>query len=130
MGYLKLFIFGTCRGFQRKMVQSMNMAAKVPHFHYVEDINCDALVELKQSLQNNNSDPSIKFTFLPVLIKSLSVAMSKFPLLNSCFKEDSLEVILKGMAIVSFCLANSFDNSTAYIIYLRALFFPFPFPSF
>lgn len=78
------------------MVQSMSMAAKVPHFHYVEDINCDALVKLKTAFQHNNSDPNVKHTFLPVLIKSLSVALSKFPSINSCFNEDSLEVILKG----------------------------------
>ncbi|PQQ00224.1 hypothetical protein Pyn_26568 [Prunus yedoensis var. nudiflora] len=41
----------TLRGFQRRMVKSMSMAAKVPHFHYVEEIKCDALVELKQSFQ-------------------------------------------------------------------------------
>uniref|UniRef100_A0A3N7FG38 Dihydrolipoamide acetyltransferase component of pyruvate dehydrogenase complex n=1 Tax=Populus trichocarpa TaxID=3694 RepID=A0A3N7FG38_POPTR len=39
------------RGFQRAMVKTMSMAAKVPHFHYVEEINCDALVELKESFQ-------------------------------------------------------------------------------
>lgn len=79
------------------MVQSMSMAAKVPHFYYVEEINCNALVELKESLQNNNSEPNVKYTFLPLLIKSLSVALSKYPTLNSCFNEESLEVILKGL---------------------------------
>lgn len=92
-----LLILGSFRGFQRKMVQSMSMAAKVPHFHYVEEINCNALVELKNSFQNNNSDTNVKYTFLPLMIKSLSMAMSKFPLVNSCFVEDSLEVILKGL---------------------------------
>lgn len=79
------------------MVQSMSLAARVPHFHYVEDINCDALVELKQSFQHHNSDPNVKYTFLPVLIKTLSEALSKFPTVNSCFNEESLEVILKGV---------------------------------
>lgn len=79
------------------MVQSMSMAAKVPHFHYVEEINCNALVELKESFQNNNSDPNVKYTFLPLLIKSLSMALTKYPSMNSCFIEESLEVILKGL---------------------------------
>lgn len=78
------------------MVKSMTSAAKIPHFHYVEEINCDALVELKSSFQNENSDPDIKFTFLPILIKSLSMAMSKYPWLNSRFSEELNEVILKG----------------------------------
>lgn len=83
------------------MVKSMSMAAKVPHFYYLEEINCDALVELKTSFQENNTDPSIKHTFLPLLIKSLSMSLSKYPLMNSCFTEESLEVTLKGMCFSS-----------------------------
>jgi len=94
-----LFFF--FRGFQRTMVKTMSMAAKVPHFHYVEEINCDALVELKESFQNNNTEPGVKHTFLPSLIKSLSVAISKYPWINSRFNEDSMEVILKGLLIYS-----------------------------
>lgn len=80
------------------MVKSMTLAAKIPHFHYVEEINCDALVELKSSFQKENSDPDIKFTFLPILIKSLSRAMSKFPWMNSRFNEELNEVVLKGQS--------------------------------
>jgi 2-oxoisovalerate dehydrogenase E2 component (dihydrolipoyl transacylase) len=54
-------------------------------------------LELKKSFQDNNSDPDVKHTFLPSLIKSLSMALSKYPLMNSCFNELSLEVNLKGM---------------------------------
>lgn len=78
------------------MVKSMSLAAKIPHFHYVEEINCDGIVELKTSFQNENSDPEVKHTFLPVLIKSLSMALSKYPWLNSSFSEELNEVTLKG----------------------------------
>lgn len=93
----KLIMLDSFRGFQRAMVKTMSMAAKIPHFHYVEEINCDYLVKLKASFQKNNSDPNIKHTFLPLLIKLLSMAMSKYPFMNSCFNEESLEVILKGL---------------------------------
>lgn len=83
------------------MVKSMTLAAKVPHFHYLEEINCDALVELKASFQNENKDHNIKHTFLPFLIKSLSMALSKYPLLNSSFIEETNEVIFKGMQTLS-----------------------------
>lgn len=78
------------------MVKSMSLAAKIPHFHYVEEISCDGIVELKTSFQNENSDPEVKHTFLPVLIKSLSMALSKYPQLNSSFSEELNEVTLKG----------------------------------
>lgn len=96
------------RGFQRSMVKSMTMAAKVPHFHYLEEINCDALVELKASFQNENTDQDVKHTFLPFLIKSLSMALSKYPLLNSSFVEESNEVILKGSHNIGVAMATSY----------------------
>ncbi|XP_059647689.1 lipoamide acyltransferase component of branched-chain alpha-keto acid dehydrogenase complex, mitochondrial [Cornus florida] len=94
------------RGFQRTMVKSMTLAAKIPHFYYVEEINCDTLVELKASFQSENSDPDVKYTFLPILIKSLSVALSKYPLLNSCFNEELHEVTLKGSHNIGIAMAT------------------------
>ncbi|KAK8511286.1 hypothetical protein V6N13_013703 [Hibiscus sabdariffa] len=96
------------RGFQRTMVKTMSMAAKVPHFHYVEEIDCDALAELKASFQTNNSEPGIKFTFLPILIKSLSMALNKYPMVNSCFNEESVEVILRGSHNIGIAMATPF----------------------
>lgn len=96
------------RGFQRAMVKSMTMAARVPHFHYVEEIHCGALVELKTSFQNNNPDPSIKHTFLPFLVKSLSMALGKYPLLNGCFNEDKYEIILKGSHNIGIAMATPY----------------------
>ncbi|XP_072974922.1 lipoamide acyltransferase component of branched-chain alpha-keto acid dehydrogenase complex, mitochondrial [Typha angustifolia] len=96
------------RGFQRSMVKSMSLAAKVPHFHYLEEINCDALVELKASFQNNNTDQNVKHTFLPFLIKSLSMALNKYPLLNSSFNEETNEVILKGCHNIGVAMATPY----------------------
>lgn len=78
------------------MVRSMTMAAKVPHFHYVEEIYFDALVELKAAFQTTNKDQNVKHTYLPFLIKSLSMALNKYPLLNSSFNDETNEIILKG----------------------------------
>lgn len=81
------------------MVKSMSLAAKIPHFHYIEEINFDALVKLKEAFQKENTDSDIKHTYLPFLIKSLSVALGRHPLLNSSFIEETNEVILKGIRL-------------------------------
>ncbi|XP_060197747.1 lipoamide acyltransferase component of branched-chain alpha-keto acid dehydrogenase complex, mitochondrial isoform X1 [Lycium barbarum] len=94
------------RGYQRAMVKSMTLAAKIPHFYYVEEMNCGALVDLKTSFQNENSDPEIKHTFLPVLIKSLSMTLTAHPMLNSRFNEESYEVILKGSHNIGIAMAT------------------------
>ncbi|PKA58417.1 Lipoamide acyltransferase component of branched-chain alpha-keto acid dehydrogenase complex, mitochondrial [Apostasia shenzhenica] len=94
------------RGFQRSMVKSMTMAAKVPHFYYSEEINCDALVELKATFQEENSEKDVKHTFMPFLIKSLSMALNKYPLMNSSFNEEANEFILKGCHNVGVAMAT------------------------
>lgn len=96
------------RGFNRAMVKSMTLAAKVPHFYYLEELNCNALVELKAAFQNDNSDPSVKHSFLPFLIKSLSMALSKYPILNGSFLEESYEVILKGSHNIGVAMATDY----------------------
>lgn len=109
------------RGFQRTMVKTMTMAAKVPHFHYVDEINCNALLELKASFQDNNSDPDVKHTFLPLLIKSLSMALSKYPWMNSCFNESSLEVTLKGSHNIGIAMATPYGLVVPNIKHVQSL---------
>ncbi|XP_076883688.1 lipoamide acyltransferase component of branched-chain alpha-keto acid dehydrogenase complex, mitochondrial-like [Bidens hawaiensis] len=96
----------TLRAYQRAMVKSMTAAARVPHFHYVEEINCDSLIDLKSAFQKENTDPKIKFTFLPVLIKSLSMALTTHPLVNSTFNLDTYEVTLKGSHNIGIAMAT------------------------
>ncbi|XP_025642288.1 lipoamide acyltransferase component of branched-chain alpha-keto acid dehydrogenase complex, mitochondrial isoform X1 [Arachis hypogaea] len=86
----------------------MSLAAKVPHFHYVDEIKCNALVELKTAFQKNNPYPDVKHTFLPILVKSLSMALTKYPSLNSCFKEDLMEVIFKGLSLKHYRLNSRY----------------------
>lgn len=93
------------RGFHRAMVKTMTLASKIPHFYFVEEINCDALVTLKAFFQKY-SDPDVKHTSLPILIKSLSMALKKYPLLNSRFHEESYEVTLKGSHNVGIAMAT------------------------
>ncbi|KAH0469537.1 hypothetical protein IEQ34_001095 [Dendrobium chrysotoxum] len=99
------------RGFQRSMVKSMTVAAKVPHFYFMEEVKCNALVELKATLQKENTDHDVKHTFLPFLIKSLSMALNKYPLMNSSFSEESNEIILKViLTVINFLLVLGCHN--------------------
>ncbi|CAM0881083.1 unnamed protein product [Alopecurus aequalis] len=109
------------RGYQRTMVKSMSLAAKVPHFHYLEEINCDALVELKALFQRENKDQNIKHTFLPFLIKSLSMALCKYPLLNSSFIEETNEVIFKGSHNIGVAMATAHGLVVPYIKKVQSL---------
>ncbi|KAJ7551692.1 hypothetical protein O6H91_06G024900 [Diphasiastrum complanatum] len=84
------------RGLRRAMVKTMTAAAMVPHFHYMEEVNMDALVRLRTSLKNVALERNIKLTYLPFLIKALSVALYKHPVVNSTVNEDVSEIRCKA----------------------------------
>lgn len=95
------------RGFQRAMAKTMSIAAKVPHFHYLEEINVDSLAELKTAFQDATAGQSVKHTYLPFLIKSLSFALMEYPSMNSVFNEDAYEMICKGSHNIGVAMATT-----------------------
>lgn len=95
------------RGFQRAMAKSMSIAAKVPHFHYLEEINVDSLAELKTAFQDATAGQGVKHTYLPFLIKSLSFALMEYPSMNSVFNEDAYEMICKGSHNIGVAMATT-----------------------
>eukprot|EP00249_Psilotum_nudum_P011632 c23290_g1_i1 orf=482-2101(+) len=94
------------RGYQRIMVKTMTAAAAIPHFHFMEEFNVDALVELKKSLNDICAEQGVKLTYLPFVIKSLSVALTKYPLLNSTCNEDASEICCRGAHNVGVAMAT------------------------
>ncbi|CAK9264334.1 unnamed protein product [Sphagnum jensenii] len=97
------------RGFRRAMANAMTAAVKVPHFHYMEEMDVDALVELKNTLSTSIPlPPGVKLTYLPFLIKSLSAALLKHPIMNSTVNEDVTEIRVKASHNIGVAMATSF----------------------
>jgi len=79
------------RGYARAMVKSMTEASRVPHFYFCDDLCMDRLVALRTRLK---ADPRhARLTYLPFLIKALSLAMSEYPALNSQLSGDGSEIV-------------------------------------
>jgi len=88
---------GDGRGHRRAMAKAMAAAAAVPHFFYVEEIVMDKLTEIKRSLnQEVPLEAGVKLTHLPFLIKSLSMTLKKFPVINSTVAEAVTEIQGRG----------------------------------
>ena len=67
---------------QLGMFRSMTASLQIPHFLYTEDVNLTSLSTLRKTL-NRDSSPAEKLTFLPFIVKSLSLTLQHHPLLNS-----------------------------------------------
>jgi len=70
-------------GMQKAMVKSMNAANQVPHFGYSDECVVDGLVEIRNQLKQAAADRGIKLSYMPFMIKAVSLALTDFPILNA-----------------------------------------------
>jgi len=79
------------RGYNRLMVKSMTTSLQVPHMVYADEININALTEVRDSLRPLATDMGIhKLTYLPFFIKASSLAIIKYPVLNSTIDAEEM----------------------------------------
>ena len=73
---------------QTQMFKTMTRSLSIPHFLYADELDITALSLLRKRL-NHDYTPSVvrnsppKFSYLPFIIKALSLALLDFPLLNA-----------------------------------------------
>ena len=82
------------RGITRLMVTSMKAALQVPHFGYNDEVDMSQLVQLKPALAELTEEKRI--SYMPVMLKAASIALSEFPVLNSSISSDEQEQIFHG----------------------------------
>jgi 2-oxoacid dehydrogenases acyltransferase (catalytic domain) len=74
------------------MVRSMTLSHAVPHFHYSDEVRLGALMALRSRLKADAALHGVKLTYLPFIIKAISVALREYPIINSSISEDGSTV--------------------------------------
>jgi 2-oxoisovalerate dehydrogenase E2 component (dihydrolipoyl transacylase) len=80
---------------QNQMFKSMTRSLNIPHFLYTDEIDFSSLVELRARLNKvlakspaTEGQPG-KLSYLPFIIKAVSLALYQFPILNARVDVDS-----------------------------------------
>ena len=95
------------RGVMRQMVKSMNASLKIPHFGYQDEVCMDKAAAFRSSLRPLAEAQGVKFTYLPLMLKAASLALLRFPILNSSLSEDEKEVIYHSSHEIGVAMATS-----------------------
>ncbi|CAG5114171.1 Oidioi.mRNA.OKI2018_I69.chr2.g8238.t1.cds [Oikopleura dioica] len=77
----------------KAMQKSMTEALKIPHFGYNEEYDVTNLVELRKILKPLAAEYGIKLSYMPFIIKAVSLALSESPILNSSLSPDGTQII-------------------------------------
>jgi 2-oxoisovalerate dehydrogenase E2 component (dihydrolipoyl transacylase) len=85
------------RGMQAAMARQMQDAVStIPHFTVSDEIEMDALIAARKMLKPEFEKLGVKLSFMPFIIKALSLAMTQFPVINSRVNEDCTELTYLG----------------------------------
>jgi 2-oxoisovalerate dehydrogenase E2 component (dihydrolipoyl transacylase) len=73
---------------QSQMFKSMSRSLTIPHFLYADEVDFSSLCELRSRLnkvlsKSPGDDVVAKLSYLPFIIKAVSMALYKFPILNA-----------------------------------------------
>ena len=74
---------------QAIMFKTMTQSLSVPHFLFTDDVDLTALDALRARLNAFSSFTSPKLTYLPFILKAVSLSLQSFPLLNACLSTSS-----------------------------------------
>jgi 2-oxoisovalerate dehydrogenase E2 component (dihydrolipoyl transacylase) len=86
------------RGIQRIMVKTMTAALQVPHLTYSDDIQFNEVMKLRQALNDSMSkraatqESPAKISYLPIMIKAISLSLMQYPSLNATVNADASEL--------------------------------------
>ena len=80
-------------GLQRIMVQTMTTANAIPHFTFGDEVSVDSLAQLRESLKPLMTAQGVKLSFMPFLIKALSLTLRSYPQLNAHTNADCTQLV-------------------------------------
>lgn len=83
------------KGVPKVMFKTMTEALKIPHFMYSEDIDMTKLIQVRNDCKDQALARGIKLSYMPFFIKAASVALHKYPILNSSIDVEHESIIYK-----------------------------------
>ncbi|KAM7349051.1 dihydrolipoamide branched chain transacylase E2 isoform 2-T2 [Cochliomyia hominivorax] len=90
------------KGVRKAMLKSMIECLKIPHFAYSDEVDMTNLMAFRDQLNEVAKENGIpKLTFMPFCIKAASIALTKYPILNSSLDLETESIIYKGAHNIS-----------------------------
>lgn len=87
------------------MYKTMTLSLKIPHFTYSDEVDVTELVKVREQLKLLTQSQGIKLSFMPFFIKAASLALTKYPILNSSMDEATESIIYKSTHNISIAMA-------------------------
>jgi pyruvate dehydrogenase E2 component (dihydrolipoamide acetyltransferase)/2-oxoisovalerate dehydrogenase E2 component (dihydrolipoyl transacylase) len=68
--------------------------AHIPHFSYFEQVDATRLIQLRGNVKRQADNEGLQVTYVPFILRALSLCITKYPLLNSSYAETEQKIIV------------------------------------
>jgi 2-oxoisovalerate dehydrogenase E2 component (dihydrolipoyl transacylase) len=83
-------------GIQKVMVKTMTAAASIPTLGFSDEICVDNLIALRKRVTEKAKASGVKLSYFAFIIKAMSLALNKYPMLNAHVNADCSVITQKG----------------------------------
>ncbi|CAN8009897.1 unnamed protein product, partial [Ixodes pacificus] len=83
------------KGIRKAMARTTTQSLAIPHFGYCDEIDVTRLVQLRPLLKPFAESRGVRLSFMPFLVKALSVALHEYPDLNAHFDDKAENLTIK-----------------------------------
>ncbi|MCC6276785.1 MAG: 2-oxo acid dehydrogenase subunit E2 [Oligoflexia bacterium] len=84
------------RGIRRKIAENLQRSKQIiPHFTHTDEIDVTDLVVWRTLMKDEAAARGVKLTYLPFIIKAVSVTMREFPQFNASIDDAASEIVYK-----------------------------------
>lgn len=96
-------------GIRQLMAKKMAESKKeIPHFSYFEQVDATRLVKLKDRFKEEAVKEGVSVTFMPFIIKALSMAIKQYPEANSTLNTEKNCLILHKEQHIGIAMSTSY----------------------
>ena len=81
---------------QKTMVKSMNAALQIPHFGYSDEVELNELIQVRKHLKGVAESRGVKLSYMPFILKAASMALLRYPMLNSHVDAEATAMTYKA----------------------------------
>ncbi|XP_063434792.1 lipoamide acyltransferase component of branched-chain alpha-keto acid dehydrogenase complex, mitochondrial-like [Mytilus trossulus] len=85
------------KGMRKAMVKTMTEANNIPTFGYDDEFDMSALVELRSKVKAITDEKGVKFSYMPIIMKAVSMALTEFPMLNASVDKTCENITYKAV---------------------------------
>ena len=84
------------RGMRRRIAESLSRSySTAVHFTYVEEINVDRLVRLRNEAKAAAAEQGVNLSYLPFIIKAVVHGLRRYPIVNAELDDANARIIVK-----------------------------------